>query len=66
MGVLGEELVVEGVVVELDEEHAARPSATTASPAAATWRLRRRCISGTPYRVYRVSGRNGQPGPQPS
>ena len=39
---------------ELDEEHAARATAQTASPAVVTCRLRRRCISGTPYRVYRV------------
>jgi hypothetical protein len=31
---------------ELDEEHAARPIATTANPAVATCRLRRICISG--------------------
>jgi len=47
---------------ELDEEHAARASAQTASPAVVTCRLRRRCISGTPYRVYRVLGRSEQPG----
>src|SRR5579859_4012679 len=38
---------------ELDEEHAARATAQTASPAVVTCRLRRRCISSTPYRVYR-------------
>src|SRR6202040_2908072 len=37
-----------------EEEHAARATAQTASPAVVTCRLRRRCISGTPYRVYRV------------
>src|SRR6516164_4644411 len=42
------------VVGELDEEHAARATATIASPAVVTCRLGRRCISGTPYRVYRV------------
>ena len=47
---------------ELDEEHAARATAQTASPAVVTCRLRRRCISGTPYRVYRVLGRREQPG----
>jgi hypothetical protein len=47
---------------ELDDEHAARASAQTASPAVVTCRLRRRCISGTPYRVYRVLGRDAQPG----
>jgi hypothetical protein len=31
---------------ELDEEHAARATAQTASPAVVTCRLRRRCISG--------------------
>src|SRR5690348_6917225 len=39
---------------ELDEEHAASATATIASPAVVTCRLGRRCISGTPYRVYRV------------
>jgi hypothetical protein len=39
---------------ELDEEHAARATAQIASPAVVTCRLGRRCISGTPYRVYRV------------
>jgi hypothetical protein len=43
------------------EEHAARATAQTASPAVVTCRLRRRCISGTPYRFYRVSGRTKQP-----
>src|SRR5580704_11290232 len=47
---------------ELDEEHAARATAQTASPAVVTCRLRRRCISSTPYRVYRVLGRDKQPG----
>src|SRR5580704_17154274 len=47
---------------ELDEEHAARATAQTASPAVVTCRLRRRCISGTPYRVYRGLGRHEQPG----
>jgi hypothetical protein len=37
---------------ELDEEHAARATAQTASPAVVTCRLGRRCISGTPYRDY--------------
>src|ERR1700735_1593947 len=36
-----------------EEEHGARAPAQTASPAVVTCRLRRRCISGTPYRVYR-------------
>jgi hypothetical protein len=49
------------VVGELDEEHAARAIAQTASPAVVTCRLRRRCISGTPYRVYRVLGGRKQP-----
>jgi hypothetical protein len=40
-------LLLEG---ELDEEHAARATAKTASPAVVTCRLRRRCISGTPYK----------------
>src|ERR1700722_7464185 len=39
---------------ELEEdEHAARATAQTAGPAVVTCRLRRRCISGFPYRVYR-------------
>src|SRR6516165_3483020 len=42
------------VVGELDEEQAARATAKMASPAVVTCRLGRRCISGTPYRVYRV------------
>ena len=46
---------------ELDEEHAARATAQTASPAVVTCRLRRRCISGTPYRVYRVWAATGSP-----
>ncbi len=33
-----------------EEEHAARATAQTASPAVVTCRLRRRCISGTPLR----------------
>src|SRR5579863_4103128 len=41
---------------ELDDEHAARATAQTASPAVVTCRLRRRCISSTPYRVYRGFG----------
>jgi len=49
------------VVGELDEEHAARATAMMASPAVVTCRLGRRCISGTPYRVYRVLGRSEQP-----
>jgi hypothetical protein len=51
---LGDELLLDGEDVELDEEHAARDRAiaTTAIPAVATCCLRRRCISGTPYRVY--------------
>jgi len=60
-----EEALLDDVVLlddELDEEHAARASAQTASPAVVTCRLRRRCISGTPYRVYRVLGRSEQPG----
>jgi len=38
--------------VELDEEHADRPSAVamTATPTVVTCCLRRRCISGTPLR----------------
>jgi hypothetical protein len=56
----------EGVVVVpllvVVEEHAARPSATTAKPAVVSCRLRRSCISGTPYRFYRFFGRNEQPG----
>jgi hypothetical protein len=50
------------VVVELDEEHAARAIAMTASPAVVTCRLRPRCISVTPYRFYRFFGRDEQPG----
>jgi len=46
---------------ELDEEHAARATAQTASPAVVTCRLRRRCISGTPYRVYQVWAATGSP-----
>jgi len=46
---------------ELDEEHAARATAQTASPAVVTCRLRRRCISGTPYRVYRVWAAESSP-----
>src|SRR5580700_4077119 len=46
---------------ELDEEHAARATAQTASPAVVTCRLRRRCISGTPYRVYRVWAATSSP-----
>jgi hypothetical protein len=45
----------------LDEEHAARATAQTASPAVVTRRLRRRCISGTPYRVYRVWAATSSP-----
>ena len=44
------------------EEHAARATATTTSPALMTGCLPRKCISGTPYTVYRVAGRNEQPG----
>ena len=51
-------LLLEG---ELDEEHAARATAKTASPAVVTCRLRRRCISGTPYRVYRVWAATSSP-----
>jgi hypothetical protein len=47
---------------ELDDEQAARASAATANPAVATCCLRRKCISGTPYGVYRVLGRDEQPG----
>jgi hypothetical protein len=47
---------------ELDEEQAARASATTAKPAVVSCLLRRRCISGTPYRFYRFFGSNEQPG----
>src|SRR5580700_7936911 len=46
---------------ELEEEHAARATAQTASPAVVTCRLRRRCISGTPYRVYRVWAATSSP-----
>jgi hypothetical protein len=46
---------------ELDEEHAARATAQTANPAVVTRRLRRRCISGTPYRVYRVWAATSSP-----
>src|SRR5260370_10787830 len=46
---------------ELDEEHAARATAQTASPAVVTCRLRRRCLSGTPYRVYRVWAATSSP-----
>src|ERR1700733_12963337 len=46
---------------ELDEEHAARATAQTASPAVVTCRLRRRCISSTPYRVYRVWAATSSP-----
>jgi hypothetical protein len=46
---------------ELDEEHAARASAATASPAVVTCSLRRRCISGTPYRVYRFLAATSSP-----
>ncbi len=46
---------------ELDEEHAVRATAKTASPAVVTCRLRRRCISGTPYRVYRVWAATSSP-----
>jgi hypothetical protein len=45
------------VVDELDEEHAARATAKTASPAVVTCRLPRKCISGTPYRFYRFGPR---------
>jgi|SRR5580704_12212155 hypothetical protein len=44
-----------------EEEHAARATAQTASPAVVTCRLRRRCISGTPYRVYRVWAATSSP-----
>jgi hypothetical protein len=54
-------LLLDDELDELDEEHAARATAKTASPAVVTCRLRRRCISGTPYRVFRVSGRTKQP-----
>jgi hypothetical protein len=47
------EVLVLVVVDELDEEHAARATAKTASPAVVTCRLPRRCISDTPYRFYR-------------
>src|SRR5271169_4162760 len=58
-----EGLVVDVLVLddELDEEHAARATAQTASPAVVTCRLRRRCISGTPYRVYRVWAATSSP-----
>jgi hypothetical protein len=56
------EVLVLVVVDELDEEHAARATAQTASPAAVTCRLRRRCISGTPYKGLSVLGRHEQPG----
>src|SRR5580693_9717887 len=39
---------------ELDEEHAARATAQTASPAVVTCRLRRRCIFG--YSLQGLSG----------
>jgi hypothetical protein len=54
-----------GDVLLLDdelEEHAARATAPRTSPALTTGCLPRKCISGTPYTVYRVSGRNEQPG----
>jgi hypothetical protein len=49
---------------ELDEEHAARDRAvaTTATPTVVTCCLRRRCISGTPYGVICLLGRDEQPG----
>src|SRR5580658_6549679 len=47
---------------ELDEEHAARATAQTASPAVVTCRLRRRCISGTPFTGFSGLGRHEQPG----
>src|SRR5271170_54182 len=58
-----EGLVVDVLLLddELDEEHAARATAQTASPAVVTCRLRRRCISGTPYRVYRVWAATSSP-----
>src|SRR5579859_3479807 len=52
-GELDPEVDVLVVLDELDDEHAARPIAMTASPAVVTCCLRRFCISGTPYRVYR-------------
>jgi len=50
------------VVVEPDDEHAARASATTATPAVVSCRLRPNGISATPYRFYRFFGRDEQPG----
>jgi hypothetical protein len=50
-------LVVDVLLVvddELEEEHAARATAQTASPAVVTCRLRRRCIIG--YSFYGVFG----------
>ena len=47
---------------ELDEEHAARATAQTASPAVVTCRLRRRCIFGYSLQGLSVVGRHEQPG----
>jgi hypothetical protein len=55
-------VLVDGLLDDELEEHAARAAATTTSPALMTGCLPRRCISGTPYTVYRVAGRNEQPG----
>src|SRR5579871_6575392 len=41
---------------ELEDEHAARATAQTASPAVVTCRLRRRCIFGYSLQVYRGFG----------
>ena len=46
---------------ELDEEHAARATAQTASPAVVTCRLRRRCISGYSLQGLSGLGRAKQP-----
>jgi hypothetical protein len=58
-------LVVDVLLVvddELEEEHAARATAQTASPAVVTCRLRRTCISGTPFTGFSGLGRHEQPG----
>jgi hypothetical protein len=52
--------------VEVDEEHADRPSAVamTATPTVVTCCLRRRCISGTPFTIHLLSAAmssHGQP-----
>src|SRR5580704_8600855 len=47
---------------ELDEEHAARATAQTASHAVVTCRLRRRCIFGYSLQGLSGLGRHEQPG----